>query len=114
MLVTISFGGSVGLGTVWMRHQISVTANTNRALAAQVLEVERRIAETTTLVESEQSPQLLRDRNTQWHLGLVAIGPTQEEVHVAEDPVRRLVSRANRELFSDSMIAPKIRVSLAQ
>ncbi len=30
LLVTFAVAGSTGLGTVWMRHQISTTANTNR------------------------------------------------------------------------------------
>ena len=113
VLVTFCFGGSVGLGTVWMRHQISTTANANRALAAQIVEVERRIAETRTLVESEQSPELLRQRNDQWRLGLVPVTEAQK-VHVMEDPVRRLAARANRELFGDFSSSIEFRVSLAQ
>lgn len=113
VLVTISLGGSVGLGTVWMRHQISSTANTNRALAAQIVEIERRVAETTTLIESEQSPELLRQRNQRWRLGLMPVSESQK-IHVAEDPVRRLAARVNRELFGDPAAAIKFRVSLAQ
>jgi hypothetical protein len=113
VLVTICFGGSVGLGTVWLRHQISMTANTNRALAAQIVEIERRIAETRTLVESEQSPELLRQRNHRWRLGLVPVSEGQK-IHVPEDPVRRLAAKANRELFGDPAAAIQFRVSLAQ
>ncbi len=113
VLVTTGFGGSVGLGTVWMRHQISVTANANRALAAQIVEIERRVAETRTLVESEQSPELLRQRNELWRLGLVPVSESQK-VHVTAGPVRRLAERANRELFGDYSSAIQFRVSLAQ
>ena len=58
LLVTMTFGGSIGLGTVWMRHQISVTANTNRQLAAKIDDVERRIEEMTTVLETEKRPVL--------------------------------------------------------
>jgi len=43
LLVTVGCGGSIGLGTVWMRHQISLTANSNRFLATHLTEVERQI-----------------------------------------------------------------------
>jgi hypothetical protein len=52
-LVMISLTGSIGLGTVWLRHQISVTANSTRVLEASVAEVERSMAETTIRVAAE-------------------------------------------------------------
>ena len=77
VLVSIGFGGSIGLGTVWLRHQISITANENRILAGRLAEIERRIAETKTLVESEQSPDALRRLNANLHLGLVPVSDGQ-------------------------------------
>ena len=41
LLVTICLGGSVGLGTVYMRHQISSTANVNRQLTTEIAELRR-------------------------------------------------------------------------
>lgn len=114
LLVTICFGGSVGLGTVWMRHQISRTANTNRVLSAQIIELERRIAETSSLVESEQSAEILRQRNRQWRLGLVPVSESSRVLHVTEDPMRRLAERANRELFAEPATIAAVRFSLAQ
>lgn len=113
VLVTLCLGGSAGLGTVWMRHQISMTANANRVLTAQIAELERRIAETRTLVESEQSPALLRERNERWRLGLVPVSE-ERNVRVAQDPVRRLAEKANRELFGDYTPAIQFRFALAQ
>lgn len=101
LLVTICCGGSIGLGTVWMRHQISVTANANRALAARLADFERHIAETKTLVERAQRPDELRRLNAEFRLGLVPVGEAQV-MHVTEDPVRRLAARANRGLFGDA------------
>lgn len=113
LLVTIGFGGSVGLGTVWMRHQISMTANTNRKLEAQVIKLERSIADVTTAIESEQSPELLRQLNDTWALGLVPVTEAQK-IHVTEDPVRRLAARGNRELFGDPAAVISLRFSFAQ
>jgi hypothetical protein len=100
LLVTICFGGSVGVGLVWVRHQISITANNNRMLAARLREIEREIMEAKTTVESAQSPNALRSLNAQFQLGLVPKSDGQVLL-VTEDPVQRLKIRANRELYSE-------------
>lgn len=93
LLVSICFGGSIGLGTVWMRQQISQTANTNRQLAAQTDELKRRIDEVGAQIEREQNPDLLRRRNEAWNLGLVPVSDAQV-MHVTENPIARLMQRA--------------------
>lgn len=99
-LVMIGFSGSIGLGTVWMRHQISMTANSTKQLAARIAEVERHLAETAAAAESERDPNVLLRRNAEWRLGLVP--PSREQVvHVANDPVLRLAAKRNRGLFGD-------------
>ena len=112
-LVTICAGGSIGLGTVWMRNQISVVANANRALAAQIVDVERRVAATKSLVDVEQSQEMLRQRNAEWHLGLVLVSDSQV-ISVSEDPTRALVARGNRGLFNDRPASVSFRVALGQ
>ena len=103
----ICFSGSIGLGTVWMRHQISLTANANRAIEARIVELERHLFEAGTAIESEQDPAVLLRRNGEWRLGLVPPGPAQV-VHMTEDPVVHLVTKRNRGLFGD----PRVVVSL--
>jgi hypothetical protein len=99
-LVMICFSGSIGLGTVWMRHQISLCANANKVLDSQIAECERRINETKAVLEAEQDTTLLKQRNAQWHLGLVP--PTREQiVRLPGDPVMRLAAKRNRGLFTD-------------
>lgn len=104
-LVMICVSGSVGLGTVWLRYQISVTANRNKQLEARVAEVERHLAETTTEVETEQGPAVLQRRNTEWHLGLVQTKESQV-AHVNEEVDIRLAAKRNQGLFSDVGTAP--------
>jgi hypothetical protein len=110
VLVTISFGGSIGLGTVWMRHQISVTAKTNRELNARIIALDRSLAAIRSEVEGEQSIDVLTRRNAELALGLVEVTAPQV-AHVNEDPVRRLATRANRELF---VPPPGMRVAFGQ
>jgi len=99
-LVMICFSGSVGLGTVWLRYQISVTANRNKQLETRIAEVERHLAETTTEIETEQGPAVLQRRNTEWHLGLVQTKEAQVS-RVNEEVDIRLAAKRNEGLFSD-------------
>jgi hypothetical protein len=111
LLVTICFGGSVGVGLVWVRHQISITANNNRMLAARLREIEREIMEAKTTVESAQSPNALRALNAQFQLGLVPKSDGQVML-VTEDPVQRLMIRANRELYTEGTARAALSISV--
>lgn len=98
VLLTIGFGGSVGVGTVWLRHQISVVADDNRDLEQRRHDIERRIDDVTAQVESALSPDALRAQNQLMQLGLVEV--TQSQIDpVPVDPIARLVARANRRVF---------------
>ncbi|MES1166714.1 MAG: hypothetical protein ABUL68_01800 [Pseudomonadota bacterium] len=104
-LVMICFSGSVGLGTVWLRHQISLTANRNKTIKARIADAERRLAETKAAVETEQGPDKLKQRNVEWRLGLVV--PKEPQVmRVGQDPGRLLAAKRDREPFSDAAVKP--------
>jgi hypothetical protein len=99
-LLMIGFSGSIGLGTVWMRQQISRTANATKILDARIADIERHLGEATTAAETERDTKVLLRRNAEWRLGLVEPSPVQI-VHVPEDPVMHLAAKRNRLLFSD-------------
>jgi len=99
-LVMICFSGSIGLGTVWMRHQISITANATKQLDARLAAIERHLTEATAAAETERDTNVLLRRNVEWNLGLVQ--PNQAQVvHVTQDPVMRLAAKRNRTLFGE-------------
>ena len=113
-LVMICFSGSIGLGTVWMRHQISLTANATKVLDARIADCDRRLGETKAVLEAEQDPVLLKQRNAEWHLGLVP--PTRDQVvRLPGDPVMRLAAKHNRGLFNDGVtpVTVSLRVAVA-
>jgi hypothetical protein len=112
LLVAIFGSASIGLGTVWMRHQISVVANANKVLESTLAGLERRIEETDAAIASEQDPDVLNRKNTEWNLGLVAPGETQVR-RVAEDPVMRLAALHNRALFGEGSAAVSLHVALS-
>jgi hypothetical protein len=111
-LVAICGSASVGLGTVWMRHQISVAANANKILEASIGDLNRRIEETEAAIAAEQDPAVLNRRNTDWQLGLVPPDETQVR-HISEDPVTRLAAIHNRTLFGEGPAAVSFRIALA-
>lgn len=102
-LVMICFSGSVGLGTVWLRHRISLAANATRQIEAGLAEVERRIAETTALIAAEQSPEALEQKNAALRLGLVRTRESQM-VRITESPEQRLLARRNIEIFTEESV----------
>jgi hypothetical protein len=104
LLVSFGFGGSIGLGTVYLRHQITVTAKANRSLQASIAELRRKIDATTTAIETEQGYDSLNRRNTEWSLGLVPATDAQV-VRVTEDPVQRLIRRRDSALFNEGVSA---------
>ncbi|MFH1497884.1 MAG: hypothetical protein ABII82_08675 [Verrucomicrobiota bacterium] len=111
VLVGVCLSGSAGLGAVWLRHQISITANHTRRLEVRLAEAERRLAEVTTYVAAEQSPDALERRNREMRLGLVM--PREPQVvRVAESPERRLAARRNADLFADEPAATPVRFTL--
>lgn len=111
LILTIGLGGGVGLGVVWMRHQISTTANRNRVLEAQHAEVERFITEKSAEIASAQRPELLRQANQQFKLGLVPWNDVPLINETSENAVRGLVQRATRDLME---APPAVSFKLAQ
>jgi hypothetical protein len=113
LLVTITFGGSLGLGTVWVRHQMSVTAKANRALLAEISEVNRRSDDIEAHIRSEQRPELLRQLNLEFRLGLAPMNEVPV-VHITENVTRRMVERANRWSYPEESGLDPITFKVAQ
>ena len=110
-LVVIGFSGSIGLGTVWLRHQISLSANAAKQLEARINEVKRHIHEKDAEIEKAQSPAMLEYLNEQMKLGLQPPAPQQVQ-HIVGDPVRLLAAKRNRGLFPDEPVAVSFQVTL--
>lgn len=100
-LVTICFSGSIGLGTVWMRHQISLTANANKLLETRLAELNRHLAETATSIEIEEDPARLKQRNATMNLGLIP--PVVQDI--TESAPLRLAGKASRTLLNDRAVS---------
>jgi hypothetical protein len=78
-LAMLVFTGSIGLGTVWLRHEISVAANQNQALQTRLAEVQRHLDDCAAEIAAAQSTDNLVKLDARWHLGLVQPRPEQNE-----------------------------------
>lgn len=93
-LVMLMFTGSIGFGTVWLRHEISLAANRDRALQAHLDEVQRRLDQLTAEIAAAQTPDALIRLDASLRLGLDS--PRQEQIeYVPGDVERRLAAKRN-------------------
>ncbi|HVZ63081.1 MAG TPA: hypothetical protein VG936_00725 [Lacunisphaera sp.] len=98
-LVLLIFSGSLGLGAVWMRQEISQAANRGRLLEVKMADVERRLDEVNAQVAAAVNPDALLRQNQVMRLGLLSPREIQV-VRVGESPELRLAAKHNREVFS--------------
>ena len=118
-LLLLVFSGSLGLGAVWMRQEISQAANRSRVLDLKMADVGRRLDEVNAEVATAVNPDVLLQQNQAMRLGLVSPREIQV-VRVGESPELRLASKRNRDVFnlataalSDRAEPPAFRVVTA-
>ena len=98
-LLLLVFSGSLGLGAVWVRQEISGTANRSHVLQTKITEVERRLDEVQAEVAAALNPRALLRQNVIMNLALVS--PREIQVmRVDGSPELRLASKRNRDIFS--------------
>lgn len=96
--------GTLGLGAVWMRQEISQVANNSRSLQVQLEDVERRLDEVNAQVATAVNPDTLRERNRAMRLAL-ALPKEAQVVRVAQNVELALAAKRNREVFAFSNVS---------
>jgi len=108
-MLVVCGSGAIGLGSVWMRHQISVAANENKVIENHNVEVGRLNQQVTAWVAEEQDITALLKKNNEWHLGLVPPQEGQVQI-IAQNSVARLTAKRDQGILTDRGInsaAPK-------
>ena len=104
-LVMLVFTGSIGFGTVWLRHEISLTANRNKNLRTHLDEVQRHLDQLTAEIAAAQNPDALIRLDSSMRLGLDL--PRQEQIErVAGDVEQELAAKRNPDLF-----VPRVQIA---
>jgi hypothetical protein len=92
------FSGSIGFGTVWLRHEISLAANRNKNLQTHLDEVQRHLDQITAEIAALQTPDALIRLDSSLRLGLDT--PRQEQIeYVTTDPEQRMAARRDSNVF---------------
>jgi hypothetical protein len=110
-LVLVCATGGVGLGTVWLQHQISVSANASKSLERDIEIISRRLAAVTVEVGQEQRWESLLRRNRDWQLGLVMPREDVQVRRVDIDVAARLAGKRNDRMLTDAGL-PETRLVL--
>ena len=111
-LALLVFSGTLGLGAVWMRGEISRTANQSRALEGRITDVERRLDEVNAQVASAVNPDALLRQGQFMNLALASPRELQV-VRVPESAELRLAAKRNRDIFSLSTAAVELPTGVA-
>jgi frataxin-like iron-binding protein CyaY len=97
-LMLLVFTGTLGLGAVWMRQEISQTANRSRALEDRLTDISRRMDEVNADVASAVNPDALLRQNESMRLALAS--PREFQVQrVSGSAELWLAAKRNREVF---------------
>ena len=103
------YAGAIGFGTVWLRHQIAISANENKVIERRIVEIERVLSQVNSELAVALSPDYLIARNRELDLRLARPVETQI-VRIRDDVEMRLVIKRNEELFS-SVDRPVVQFS---
>jgi hypothetical protein len=98
-LLLLVFSGSLGLGAVWVRQEISGTANRSHGLENRIADAERRLDELNAEVAAGLNPKALLRQNQAMQLGLLSPNEIQI-IRVDGSPELRLAAKRNRDIFN--------------
>ncbi len=103
-ILLLAFAGSIGLGTVWLRHEISDVAEANKQMQQRIVEVQRRTAETNAEIAAALNPEVLLGQNSSLRLGLAM--PREHQIVPVSEPVEvRLAAKRNNERLGPTFVS---------
>ena len=109
-VMLLVFAGSIGLATVWLRHQITEVAETHQKAQVRIADVDRRVAEVNAEIAANLNPDVLLRQNSRLNLGLAAPRDNQI-VRVNEEVEVRLATKRNAELYTTNVVPASYSVS---
>lgn len=111
-LLLLAFAGSIGVATVWLRHQVSAVAEANKQTQTRIAEVQRRTAETNAEIASALNPERLLFQNQALRLGLDR--PREQQVVAVADAEVLFASKRNADRLAPTVITVSFPLSTAR
>ena len=102
-ILMLAFAGSIGLATVWLRHQISAVAQDNKRNQTAIVDVQRRTAEVNAEIAAAVNPEVLLRQNASLHLGL-EMPRDHQIVRVDASPEVLLAAKRNADRLTPTLI----------
>ena len=103
-ILLLAFAGSIGLATVWLRHQISEVAQSNKQMQQRIVETQRRTAETNAEIASALNPEVLLTQNSSLKLGLEM--PRDHQIVSVVEPVEaRLAAKRSTDRVTSTFVS---------
>jgi hypothetical protein len=106
-LFMLAYIAAIGFGTVWLRHEISVLADVNKAIEGEIAILQRRLDEATAEVAFAQSPEQLLKQNIA--LGVNLVRPREEQIIRTSDEVERMLAAKRFNLLYSARDGPPAR-----
>lgn len=103
-ILLLAFAGSIGLATVWLRHEISEVAQSNKKMQQRIVEVQRRTAETNAEIAAALNPEVLLTQNSSLKLGLEM--PRDHQIVSVIEPVEaRLAAKRSTDRATPTFVS---------
>ncbi len=103
-ILLLAFAGSIGLATVWLRHQISEVAQANKQMQQRIVEVQRRTAETNAEIAAALNPEVLLTQPSALRHGLEM--PREHQIVSVAEPVEvRLAAKRHSDNVTTTLLS---------
>ena len=103
-ILLLAFAGSIGLATVWLRHEISEVAQSNKKMQQRIVEVQRRTAATNAEIAAALNPEVLLTQNSALRLGL-GMPRDHQIVSVIEPVEARLAAKRSSDRAKPTFVS---------
>jgi len=108
-LLLLAFAGSIGVATVWLRHEVSAVAQATKLTQVRLADIQRRTAETNAQIAASLNPEQLLLKNNALRLGLTR--PHDSQIREAPDAEVLFAQERNADRLSPVVIIARFPLS---
>jgi hypothetical protein len=106
-LLLLAFAGSIGVATVWLRHEVSAVAQSTKQTQARIADFQRHTAETNAQIAASLNPERLLAQNSVLRLGLTR--PSDRQIVPVKDAEVLFASKSNADRIDVQPVSLHLR-----